>query len=263
MIKLCDYGCGQEAKYQFKNGKWCCSENHKSCPSISYPQHIKITETPCPHCNKLISKNSLQRHIKSCRKFNYCLQCGKETKNSKFCSRICSGLYNNKNSLKLRNFQDKKIQQGIENRGLKKDQIILNEKLKKDIKVNLCLYCNKPVNHKFCNNTCKTLYNLNKNIESWLDGKLDGCSKNGHASYVKKYLLKKYNNKCSKCGWGERNLYINSIPLEVDHIDGNAYNNKPENVIILCPNCHSLTKSYRGANIGNGRRKYLKKYYYK
>jgi len=24
-MKLCDYGCGQEAKYQFKNGKWCCS----------------------------------------------------------------------------------------------------------------------------------------------------------------------------------------------------------------------------------------------
>lgn len=28
---LCNYGCGQEAKYQFKNGKWCCSRNHQSC----------------------------------------------------------------------------------------------------------------------------------------------------------------------------------------------------------------------------------------
>jgi hypothetical protein len=29
---LCEYGCGQEAKYQFKNGKWCCSLVHRSCP---------------------------------------------------------------------------------------------------------------------------------------------------------------------------------------------------------------------------------------
>ncbi len=33
-MKLCNYGCGQEAKYQFKNGKWCCSKNFSSCPAI-------------------------------------------------------------------------------------------------------------------------------------------------------------------------------------------------------------------------------------
>lgn len=32
-MKLCEYGCGQEAKYQFKNGKWCCSKYYGSCPS--------------------------------------------------------------------------------------------------------------------------------------------------------------------------------------------------------------------------------------
>jgi len=31
-MQLCDYGCGQEAKYQFKNGKWYCSKFHQSCP---------------------------------------------------------------------------------------------------------------------------------------------------------------------------------------------------------------------------------------
>ena len=34
---LCDYGCNQDAKYQFKNGKWCCSKNTSSC--------LKIKET--------------------------------------------------------------------------------------------------------------------------------------------------------------------------------------------------------------------------
>lgn len=28
---LCEYGCGQEARYQFKNGKWCCSKSKNSC----------------------------------------------------------------------------------------------------------------------------------------------------------------------------------------------------------------------------------------
>jgi len=31
-IKLCEYGCGQEAKFQFKNGKWCCNDSYNKCP---------------------------------------------------------------------------------------------------------------------------------------------------------------------------------------------------------------------------------------
>jgi hypothetical protein len=31
---FCDYGCGREAKHQFKNGKWCCEDNCRSCPEI-------------------------------------------------------------------------------------------------------------------------------------------------------------------------------------------------------------------------------------
>lgn len=33
-MKLCDYGCGQEAQFRFKNGKWCCSKYYQSCPAI-------------------------------------------------------------------------------------------------------------------------------------------------------------------------------------------------------------------------------------
>ena len=33
-VKLCDYGCGQEAKYTFKNGKNCCSKSKNSCPVL-------------------------------------------------------------------------------------------------------------------------------------------------------------------------------------------------------------------------------------
>lgn len=29
---LCEFGCGQAAKHQFKNGRWCCSKSANSCP---------------------------------------------------------------------------------------------------------------------------------------------------------------------------------------------------------------------------------------
>lgn len=29
---LCEYGCGQEALYQFGNGVWCCSSHYLKCP---------------------------------------------------------------------------------------------------------------------------------------------------------------------------------------------------------------------------------------
>ena len=77
---------------------------------------------------------------------------------------------------------------------------------------------------------------------------------------IKKYLFNKYQNKCARCGWGEVNKYTGNIPLEVEHIDGNYQNNKEDNLILLCPNCHSLTSTYKGANLNKGR-KNRNKYY--
>jgi len=31
---FCDYDCGQEANYQLKNGKWCCSKSQNSCIAV-------------------------------------------------------------------------------------------------------------------------------------------------------------------------------------------------------------------------------------
>ncbi|TRV81511.1 HNH endonuclease [Streptomyces sp. 130] len=50
---------------------------------------------------------------------------------------------------------------------------------------------------------------------------------------------------CAQCGtepvWRHQPL-----PLEVDHVDGNWRNNQPQNLRLLCPNCHSTTDTYRG-----------------
>jgi len=56
-----------------------------------------------------------------------------------------------------------------------------------------------------------------------------------------------------ECGWDKRNPLSNKIPIELEHIDGNSENNMLENLKLLCPNCHSLTPTYKALNTGNGR----------
>jgi len=43
-MSICEYGCGQEAKYQFKNGKWCCGRNMACCPAIRKRNSARIKE---------------------------------------------------------------------------------------------------------------------------------------------------------------------------------------------------------------------------
>lgn len=52
--------------------------------------------------------------------------------------------------------------------------------------------------------------------------------------------------KCSRCGLSE--WQGEELPLSLDHIDGDYYNNLIENLRILCPNCHALTPTWCGRN---------------
>jgi predicted HNH restriction endonuclease len=63
--------------------------------------------------------------------------------------------------------------------------------------------------------------------------------------HIKRYLFELHDSKCQGCGWGVVNPYTNKVPLEVEHIDGDSQNNKFENLKLLCPNCHSLTETWK------------------
>jgi len=72
-------------------------------------------------------------------------------------------------------------------------------------------------------------------------------------SLITSYKLKKRlirdgvkEKKCEVCRLTEWNN--KEIPLEVHHIDGDSFNNELTNIMLLCPNCHAQTDTYRGLN---------------
>jgi hypothetical protein len=122
-----------------------------------------------------------------------------------------------------------------------------------------CLHCNKEMffrkntANKYCTNKCQKDYEGNAKVQSWLDGKTQPT-----LSIVRRYLNESRGYNCEVCKISEWNG--NKLVLEVDHIDGDSKNNHPSNFRFICPNCHSQTSTYKGANRGKGRPKETRVY---
>lgn len=127
-----------------------------------------------------------------------------------------------------------------------------------------------PGNHKSIKSALKRL-NLDT---SHLRGKAHGMSpglrkpleqvlveNSTHSNTVslKKRLLKEglLRNQCEKCGIGP-SWDGSELVLQLDHKNGDSFDNRLENLRLLCPNCHSQTTTFRGKSIAS---RYRKKVY--
>jgi hypothetical protein len=149
-----------------------------------------------------------------------------DNKTNQFCDRSCGAKFNNA----LRKKQKAKL-----------DVARIEYK---------CLNCDTPLNRKgkYCNHDCQN--EMRKRI---LYEKIESGDITQDGRQYKKYLIDKHGECCMECGWEKRNPITNKVPLELEHIDGNHKNNRLDNLKIICPNCHSLTPTFKALNKGNGR----------
>jgi hypothetical protein len=157
-----------------------------------------------------------------------CKECGKQIEKNQnlFCNNSCAAKYNNRKRNKKKRF---------------------------------CLNCGRHINkyaNKFCDINCYQEYQFkNKILPMFYLGKISTNDT------IKKILIYLYGEKCIKCG-NNGSWMGKPLTLQVDHINGNSDNNTPNNLRLLCPNCHSQTETFCGGckPKNTKRNKYLRKY---
>lgn len=213
----------------------------------------------------------------------------------KFCCQSCAATFNNKKRKKKVNHKPKEIplynnltKKDLEDLLINKNysfyyigklyktgyRVIkrLAEKLKVDLtnykpKITSfdkedkhCLNCGKKLKNTcniFCSQSCNIEYKKKQKYEYYLNHQEEFVGKEITYEWLKPIILKEQNYKCAidgcNCGteWNGKDLH-----LVLDHIDGDATNNKRDNLRLVCPNCDSQLDTYKSRNKGKSTRKY-------
>ena len=106
---------------------------------------------------------------------------------------------------------------------------------------------------KYCSLQCHFSHRYQIRVALLIGGDYPATNTTGSGRFVQKFLRQHYGDRCSRCGWNEVHPVTGRVPLEVEHMDGNWQNTRLENLALLCPNCHSLTPTFRALNKGKGR----------
>lgn len=191
----------------------------------------------------------------------YCKECGKEIISKwgkKFCCSSCAAKYNNKH-------RNKSVYEKVAN-VLKKDKVTKNRCCHiKNIFTKKCEYCGKDFETKnlmakFCSYKCSKSAAKEEKYKDFIENNEKYCRGNyTPRRFLREKFLAEQGGLCAICGCKTEH---NGKPLVfvLDHIDGDASNNKRENLRMICPNCDSQLDTFKSKNKNSTRRNYWKEH---
>ena len=148
----------------------------------------------------------------------------------KFCSRSCAAINNN---------------------AIRKNQPKLNKKINL-IKCENCNILFRKIRSNFCSSNCKSEKRMSEIILIWQSGNnsvvsmKSGILKRSVANWIKEQV----DYRCDECGIREFHPTDGGPAVQIDHIDGDRYNNDWQNLRVLCVWCHWKTPTYGARNSG-------------
>lgn len=220
-----------------------------------HPEEYYKNPKRCAYCANVFPYEDKHRHVKLC------------------CNARCAAYFKNMKKRRLYEKSPKKCKQcsqviewGDRNRMTKIfcSDPCMREFNKTETSNRVCEGCSGQytvyyrAKQKFCSHDCRAKSYSDKMyseyISGWIAGNESGSSsKLGEINrHVRRYLIEKRGEKCWHCGFDKKNPVSGYIPLDVDYIDGNSLNNSPNNLRVLCRNCHALTPTYGHLNTGKG-----------
>ena len=224
----------------------CNFEYKRSKLFIKSDLRWKKEKVKCPNCFVLEKQDVIESRTKTCPTCNTVFVKAENI----YCSSRCAAIKNNSKRVYCERVRIDKLPSTVKVELTKRSTL-------RYIEPKTCRFCKinfLPLSKesKYCSLNCSA-QDRRKMREDEIEnliksGRSLSTDLNNNNAIYRRYLIRKFGPKCMKCGWSKINQFSKKVPIELEHKDGNCINNNLDNLELLCPNYHSLSKFYKGAN---------------